>query len=169
MQKLNLPEGLHMRPARDDDKAFIASLYRSTRHDLRLADAEQDYIETLIDMQHHAQTVGYGEKFPNAMYFIVEKHNEKVGRVVVDFGPNEIRIVDIALLPAARGHGFGKGIVQSLQAASASTRVPLLLVVERLNVGARQLYAGLGFQLAERDDLHDLLIWYPTQTIGATA
>ncbi len=165
MQNLNLPDGLYMRPARDSDKSFIETLYKSTRDDLRMADADTEYIEEIIEIQHRAQTQGYGDKFPNAMYFIIEKHTERVGRVVVDFGPNEIRIVDIALIPAAQNHGFGKGVVQSLQAASASTRVPLLLAVEHINVGARRLYASLGFQLEERSDLYDLLIWHPTSPI----
>jgi len=166
MQKLNLPDGLYMRPACGSDKGFIETLYKTTRDDLRMIDAEDDYIEELIDMQHQAQTIGYGDKFPNAMYFIVEKHNESVGRVVVDFGPNEIRVVDIALIPKARGKGFGKGVIQSIQMAATSTRVPLLLAVEHANLSARQLYASLGFQLEERSDLHDLLIWYPTNTIA---
>ncbi|MFC1750245.1 GNAT family N-acetyltransferase [Pseudomonadota bacterium] len=165
MQKLNLPDGLYMRPARDSDNPFIEQLYKTTRDDLRMADGESGFIEELIDMQHRAQTVGYGDKFPNAMYFIIEKHNERVGRVVVDFGPNEIRIVDLALLPKARGLGFGKGIIQSLQTASASAGAPLLLSVENINVGAKRLYASLGFQLEESSEIYDLLIWYPTQPI----
>lgn len=159
--KNNMPDGLGMRPARPADNGFIESLYRSTRDDLRQIDAEQDFIETLIEQQHHAQTVGYGELFPNAMYFIIEKQGESIGRVVLDFGTNEIRLVDIALIPSARNKGYGKNIVQTLQYAAGSARAPLYLSVLKMNQPARQLYQQLGFQLAEAGDVSDLLVWCP--------
>ena len=162
MQKLNLPDGLYMRPARDSDKYFIESLYKATRDDLRMADAEDEYIEGLIELQHRAQTQGYGDKFPNAMYFIIEKHHERVGRVAVDFGSNEIRLVDIALLPVARGKGFAKGVVQSLQVAAAKVMTPLTLCVDKLNVPAYQLYLSLGFRVENSDGATDFLVWYPS-------
>lgn len=161
MQNLNLPDGLYMRPARDSDRIFMESLYKSTRDDLRLIDAEEDFIEELIDMQQNAQSEGYGDKFPNAMYFIIEKHNERVGRVVVDFGPNEVRLVDIAIIPAARGNGFGKGVIQALQMAAAKICVPLTLCVYKTNVDAYRLYLSLGFQVADTSPTNDMLMWYP--------
>ena len=81
--KLTSSNELGMRPARPSDSGFIESLYRSTREDLRLVDAEDDFIEALITMQQQAQTVGYGNLFPNAMTFIVEKQGEPIGRVMV--------------------------------------------------------------------------------------
>lgn len=161
MQKLNLPDGLYMRPATGSDKIFIESLYKSTRDDLEMIDAERGFVEELKDMQHHAQTEGYGAQFPNAMYFIVEKHHEKIGRVVVDFGPNEVRIVDIAFIPEARSKGFGKAVLQSLQVAATSVHAPLFLSVAKTNIPALTLYASLGFQVAEVGDVYDLLVWYP--------
>ena len=156
-----MPDGLGLRPARPADNGFIESLYRSTRDDLQLIDAEQEFIETLIEQQHHAQTEGYGDLFPNAMYFIVEKQGESIGRVVIDFGMNEIRLVDVALIPTARNKGYGKSIVQTLQYAAGSARAPLYLSVLKMNQPARQLYHQLGFQFAEASDTHDLLVWYP--------
>jgi len=150
-----------MRPAREGDNYFIESLYKANRDDLRLIDAEDDFIESLIDMQHKAQTQGYGDTFPNAMYFIVEKHNERVGRVVLDFSPNEIRIIDIALLPAAQGHGFASGIIKALQLSATKSRTPLALSVYKTNMPARQLYATLGFKLVDSNANIDFLAWQP--------
>lgn len=158
-----MPDGLGLRPARSADNGFIESLYRSTRTDLQQLDAEPDFIETLIEQQHHAQTVGYGDMFPNAMYFIIEKQGESIGRVVIDFGMNEVRLVDIALIPAARSKGYGKNIIQTLQYAAGSSRAPLYLSVLKINQAARQLYHQLGFQLAEAGTVSDLLVWYPDE------
>jgi GNAT superfamily N-acetyltransferase len=159
--KLDLPHGLGMRPARAADAGFLEALHHSTRNDLRLIDGEPDFIESLVEMQHRAQTVGYGDQFPEAMYFIVEKLGESVGRVVVHFGRAEIRIVDLALIPAARGLGFGAGIIKSMQMAAAQVGAPLTLAVMRFRPKLRQLYASLGFQIAQASPMADLMVWFP--------
>ena len=159
---LRLPDGLDIRPARDSDRPFIESLYHTTRDDLRLIDAESDFIESLIEQQQHAQTVGYGDQFPNAMYFIIEKQGERVGRVVIDFGHNEIRIVDIALIPEARGRGYGSGVLRALKHAAKSVCAPLVLSVHRQNPAARRLYEQEGFRLEQSDQMNDQMIWYPS-------
>lgn len=157
-----LPGNLRIRPARPEDSGFIEGLYRSTRQDLRLIDAEADFIEELIGMQHNAQTVGYGEQFPNAMYFVIERHEERIGRLVVDFGSNEVHVVDIALIPEARGQGYGTQILRVLQQAAAQTRAPLVLLVSRLNPQAKQTYLSLGFRVEQSDAMNERMAWYPT-------
>ncbi len=161
--QFNLTNGLSIRPARDNDKSFIALLHNSTRDDLRLIDAEDDFIETLIEQQHHAQTVGYGEMFPNAMYFIIEKQFERIGRVVIDFGMNDVRLIDLAFIPLARGKGYGSDVIQMLQKAAAMNRVPLTLSVINHNYAAKALYLRLGFLVQSSTGMHEQLIWYPNQ------
>ena len=56
---IKLPAGLQLRPMRSSDNAFMESLYKSTRDDLRMLDAEEDFIEEFIDLQRRAQTQGY--------------------------------------------------------------------------------------------------------------
>ncbi|MCU7924125.1 MAG: GNAT family N-acetyltransferase [Candidatus Thiodiazotropha sp. (ex Dulcina madagascariensis)] len=158
---LHLPDGLGIRPARDSDRPFIESLYNTTRNDLRLIDAEADFIESLIEQQQQAQTVGYGDQFPNAMYFIIEKQGERIGRIVIDFGPNEIRIIDVALIPMARGKGYGTGIIRALKHAAGSACSPLVLSVYKSNPAARQLYEQEGFRVEQSDQMIDQMAWYP--------
>lgn len=164
MQKnsINLPVGLSMRASRPSDQGFIEALFNSTRDDLRLLDAETDFIETLIDLQHHAQTVGYGEMYPNAMYYIVEMHQERVGRVVVDFGANTVDIVDIAFIRPARCKGYVTGVIQALQMAAAKMQVPLCATVNLANPALRQTYAGLGFATDWVDGMAERLVWLPS-------
>lgn len=156
-----LPAGLAIRPERSADKGFIENLYRATREDLRLLDAEPDFIEALIEMQFKAQRQGYGDQHPDAMYFIVESHFEPVGRLALSMGPNEVRIIDIAFLPAARGKGFGKGVIQALQMTAQKVPAPLTLLVMHGNVQAARLYASLGFRPEQQNDTHVLMVWYP--------
>ncbi|MGE5493525.1 MAG: GNAT family N-acetyltransferase [Actinomycetota bacterium] len=158
---IRLPDNLGIRPARDEDQGFIASLYRSSRDDLRLVDAEDDFIEELILMQHRAQALGYGDAYPNAYYFIVENLGEKIGRVIVDFGHNEIRLVDVTFIREARGKGFGSSVIRALQHAAGQARAPLTITVHRSNPGAKRLYLALGFHVEQSDPMLELMAWYP--------
>ncbi|MBB1300738.1 GNAT family N-acetyltransferase [Pseudoalteromonas sp. SR41-8] len=159
--KLNIPKGLNIRPSNANDKPFLEKLHSLMRQDLQLIDGEKDFVESIVEMQFKAQTQGYGDKFPNAMYFIIEKHHEAIGKATIDFGPNEIRIVDIGFLPSARGHGFGSAIIQSFQSAALQSGAPLTLTVEQHNFAAKRLYQKLGFKIESIKAPYELLIWYP--------
>lgn len=161
---MKFQDGLSLRPMATSDKAFIESLYRSTRDDLRLIDAEDDFIEGLIEMQQYAQTQGYGDMFPNAMYFVAEYHSERIGRVVLDFGQNEIRVIDIALIPAARGKGYGGQILQAVQLTAAKVMAPVALTVRADHMLAKRLYSRLGFTVEEAQIPYERMIWYPSSS-----
>lgn len=53
-----LPNGLTIRPARPGDKAFLEKLHRDQREDLKMIDADRDFVEELLEMQLRAQTGG---------------------------------------------------------------------------------------------------------------
>lgn len=70
-----------------------------------------------------------------------------VGRLYVDRREREIRIVDIALLPEARGQGIGTALLGALIDESQAAGKPLTIHVERQNPALRW-YEGLGFRPA---------------------
>lgn len=144
------------------DKPFLESLYKSTREDLELIVGEStDFIEHLKEQQQSAQIDGYGDQFPNALYFIIEYHREKVGRIVVDFGHNEIRVVDLTLVKAARGKGLGSAVLRSFVECAEQVKAPLTLSVLTTNIAAKKLYFGLGFVIEYSQPPRDHLIYYP--------
>lgn len=161
MQKLQLPDGLSVRPANGKDQVFLEALYQSTRDDLGLMDVSAEQKAELMEMQFRAQTQGYGDAYPNAMYFIIEKHLEAIGKATLDFGPNEVRLIDLALIPAARGKGLGAAVVQAFQQASAAVAVPMTLTVLQENTVAKVLYQRLGFVTTAVQQPYELMIWYP--------
>ena len=162
MDTTHFPNGLSIRPVLAKDSGFIESLYRSTRSDLRLINAENDFVESLIEQQFYAQTIGYGSMYPDAMYFIIEKLGEAIGRVILDFGNNEVLIVDLAFIPAARGKGFGRCVIQGLQATAARVQAPLTLSVHPANLSAKRLYLDLGFRVDQRTPMSERMAWHPT-------
>ncbi|WP_245921504.1 GNAT family N-acetyltransferase [Bowmanella denitrificans] len=161
MNGMNLGQGLNIRPSKPTDKPFLEQLHNATREDLRYMEGERDYVESIIQMQFRAQTEGYGSQFPNAMYFVVEKQQQPIGKVTLDFGPNEIRIMDIAFVPVARGKGFGEEVMRCLQNAAAQVGVPLTLSVLSTNTQAKKLYLKLGFSVQNITPPYEFMAWVP--------
>lgn len=159
--RLELSHGISLRLVRASDAAFLARLHHSRRDDLRCINGDGDFIEMLIEDQQRYQTIGYGTCFPEATEFIVEKLGEPIGRVMVDFGPNEVRILDIGLIRPALGSGFGTGVLRALQAAAAKVPAPLTLSVLWSNPRAKRVYASLGFTVGESRSGVDFMVWYP--------
>ncbi|WP_199155576.1 GNAT family N-acetyltransferase [Chromobacterium sp. ASV23] len=157
----SMAHGLSLRPVRSGDEACINRIYRSARPDLLLIDGEADLIETVQRQQFQVLQMGAGQQFPNAMHFMVEKVGSAVGVVMVDFGHNEVRIIFLAMLPEARGKGYGKVVLQGLQQAARQVCCPLAAVVWHNNGQARKLYQSLGFVLEEPGAMADKLVWYP--------
>jgi ribosomal protein S18 acetylase RimI-like enzyme len=78
---------------------------------------------------------------------VILAHGESAGRLYVARWEDEIRIVDIALLPGFRGRGLGSALLRGLMAEADAARKPLSIHVE-VNNPARQWYERLGFQPA---------------------
>lgn len=150
-----------IRPATSQDKPFLEKLYHCTRDDLKTIEGDKEFVDELIQMQFRAQTEGYGNQFPNAMYFIVEKLQQPIGKISVDFGHSEIRIIDIAFIKEAQNKGFGQEILKYLQNAAATVCTPLTLSVMNDNYSAKAVYQKLGFVVESISAPYELLIWHP--------
>ncbi|MBV6754132.1 GNAT family N-acetyltransferase [Pseudomonas chlororaphis] len=153
--------GLSMRPSRPTDGPFLQSLYRSARPELQWIDADPEVVEQVVAQQFQVQERGIGDHFPDAMHYVVEKLDTPIGVLSADFGPNEIRVLYLAFIPAARGKGFGRSVLQGVQKAAEQVRCPVATVVWASNPQARQHYLALGFRVEERSPGADRLVWYP--------
>lgn len=81
---------------------------------------------------------------------------EPAGRLYVARWEREIRIVDIAVLPAFRGRGVGTELLHRLMEEADAARKPLTIHVERENP-ARTLYDRLGFRPAGEHGVYVLM------------
>lgn len=158
---LELPAGLHVRPSNESDDVFLLELYQSTRTDLDLINAPDDFILELKKSQYTAQTQSYQEQFPNAMLFTLEYYGKRIGRAIVDFGHNEVFVVDISMIEEAQGKGLGSSVIRSFMHCSTQAGIPLRLSVLQQNTGAKALYSRLGFVFEEQIGLRDYLAYYP--------
>ena len=154
---------LVLRPAKPTDAPFIEGIYHSARPDLLLIDGSPELIASVQQQQWQVMTMGSGENNPNAMHFIVEKQHSQLGVVMVDFGHQEVRIIFLAILPQARGQGYGKQVLQGLQQAAQRVGCPLAAVVWQHNTQAQRLYHELGFVPQDSGEMANKWLWYPAR------
>jgi ribosomal protein S18 acetylase RimI-like enzyme len=142
---------VRLRPARASDRALLFEVYASTRtEELAVVPWAEPTKQAFLEQQFEAQDVHYRRHYPDASFEVIEVDGEPAGRLYVDRWDEEIRIIDIALLPGFRGRGIGAALLQELidEAAGAGKRVSIH--VEREN-RARTLYERLGFTVVADD------------------
>jgi ribosomal protein S18 acetylase RimI-like enzyme len=136
-------------PVEPGDREFLYRVYASTRaEELAVVpwdDAEKD---AFLRAQFDAQDRWYHEHYSRASYEVVVIDGEPAGRLYLFRGEREIRIVDIALLPAHRGNGIGSSLLRDLLAEADAVGKRVSIHVERVNPALR-LYERLGFAVAE--------------------
>lgn len=146
--------GLELRGVDVRDADFLRELYTSTRWDeLATTGWPDDGKHAFLAQQWDAQRQYYGKHYAQADNLVLE-HDEAgpIGRLVIHSGA-DLRLVDIALVPAWRGHGLGTGLLQMLCAQADQLRLPIVAHVETFNP-ARRLYARLGFHVEDDNQIY---------------
>jgi ribosomal protein S18 acetylase RimI-like enzyme len=153
-------EGITLRPIRPEDEGFLFDVYASTRVDeldaLGWSDAQR---ETLLRMQFRAQHQSYLAQFPMADFQIILWHERPIGRLYIERKTDEMRGIDIALVPEYRQAGIGTAILRDLLAEAARDGKPFRIHVEKFN-RAQQLYKRLGFTTLD-DGAYLFMEWRP--------
>jgi GNAT superfamily N-acetyltransferase len=148
-----------LRAATTADASFCFTLYASTRaEEMSATGWPAAQREAFLRQQFTARTEGYRSAFPGATHSVIVVDRKPVGALVVHRTHEEIRLVDIALLPARRGRGLGSCILQKLIEEARTTQLPLRLQVLKNNP-AQQLYLRLGFAPTGENGLYFKLEW----------
>ena len=150
---------LKLRFVEDADLPFLKILYGTTRAaELEQVPWDDQQKSQFISMQFNAQHTYYHEQFKQAAFAVVLKNKQAVGRIYLDIREREIRIIDIALMPAYQKMGIGKALLLGVQAMAESSELPITIHVEKNNP-AMGLYQHLGYQMIEDQGVYDLMRW----------
>jgi ribosomal protein S18 acetylase RimI-like enzyme len=148
---------LLFRPIGDDDLPFLSALYASTREGELAASGWPDAAKRdFLAQQFAAQHTHYMRHYPGAEWLIAETGGRAVGRLYFVRWPRDVRIIDIALMPAARNHGYGTAMLGDLIDEAGAERKAVSIHVERRNP-ALALYRRLRFEIAEDKGVYLLL------------
>jgi ribosomal protein S18 acetylase RimI-like enzyme len=150
-----------LRPVRPEDEPFLLRLYATTRlAELAQVPWTNEQKEAFITMQFLAQRDHYHEHFPNASYDVILLDDNPIGRLYVLREPEEMRILDLSLMPQVRRQGIGTPLIEGvMQEAKASGR-RLRIYLETFNP-AVALFERLGFTRIQDDGMNFLMEWQP--------
>lgn len=152
-----------LRPIVDSDVEFLRQLYITTRNDIASAPFSNEEKDLLFNHQFNAQHTYYQHVFPDANFDIVLLGNTRIGRIYVDYGPSEVRVIDISILPEFRGRGFGTELLHAVLDRAAMNETPVRLRVEPDNP-ALKLYTRLGFRKIADEQVNWHLEWNSEDT-----
>ncbi|MBJ7310374.1 GNAT family N-acetyltransferase [Rugamonas sp. CCM 8940] len=145
-------------PAMPGHQAFLLALYTGTREDLAGLDCDGEGLQNLVRLQFKAQQQYYQAQFPLAAAQLVLLDDSPVGRIIVERGATELRLVDICLLPGFQRRGIGQRLLRLLMEQAAQAALPLRLSV-LLDNPAQHLYQRLGFVAGAVAGIHLSMEW----------
>ncbi len=154
---------IQLRLFSEKDLKFLENVYASTREQelKQVTDWTDEIKQAFLSQQFNAQHNYYLENYVGAKFLVIEKQKEPIGRLYIDenFGENEIRIMDITLLPAWRNSGIGNYILTEINKLAKKLSKKVTIHVESFNP-AMKLYFRLGFKkISETNGVYHLLEW----------
>ncbi len=159
--ELNTQREITRRPITPEDEALLYRIYASTREDeLALVDWNDEQKAAFLMMQFTAQHRYYQEHYPDAAFEVILLDGHPAGRLYVDRWPDDIRIIDIALLPEYRNAGIGTTLLKEILEEAAQAGKKVSIHVERFNQAMR-LYQRLGFTQVGEHGVYYLMEWSP--------
>lgn len=154
-------DAITLRPATEADYPFMRLLYGAGRaEEMQHFPFDDETKARFLDQQFAAQSEHYRIHYPTCERNIIEHAGQPIGRLWVDEWRDQIRLVDIALMPEWRGSGIGGKLVRDVLARGGRVGKPVTIHVEAYNPALR-LYERLGFVQVDTNGVYYLMKWTP--------
>lgn len=129
------------------DLTFLFEIYRQTRmQELAATDWNNEQKNLFLQMQFDTQHRYYQQIYGNDDFLLILLRENPVGRLYIGHWPDEIRIIDISLLPQYQKKGIGTKILCRIIKQARQKEKLVSLHVEKNNPALR-LYQRFGFEL----------------------
>jgi ribosomal protein S18 acetylase RimI-like enzyme len=152
---------IKLRDALPEDESFLFEVYTSTRaEEIALVPWDDEQRKSFLTMQFAAQHSHYRAQFPDASYSVILRDDLPLGRFYVRKDKDEIRILDITILPEYRNSGIGTSLLRELLDEAAQSKKRVLIYVETFNPSLR-LFERLGFKSIAEEGINFLMEWCP--------
>lgn len=150
---------IRLRPTTATDDPFLCALYASTRtEELAPVPWTEEQKRAFLEMQFRAQSLHYSTHYASASFMVIESGGEPIGRLIVDRRPEDIRVIDISLMPEYRGRGIGTMFLRELLNEAEASSKPVSIHVEHFNPAMR-LYERLGFRHIDSNGVYHRMEW----------
>lgn len=156
-------QGFQLRLETAEDLNFLGRLYVSTRwEELQQTGWTDAQKQAFLQQQFSCQYTHYQLHYADAVRGILEQNGVPCGRLYLQQVPDDLRIVDISLLPEWRGQGIGAALIGTVFELARSRRSIVSIHVESFNP-ARRLYDRLGFQEVADLGVYRRMHWTPPE------
>lgn len=161
-------ETISFRTETEDDLEFLCRLYMSTREEeLRPVPWPVEQKIAFLVQQFEAQRSHYYGNYDKAEFLVILENDVPIGRLYLHRRPEDLRIVDIALMPEHRRRGIGGMLLRELIERSRGEGLTVSIHVE-FNNPAMHLYERLGFRQIESSGVYHLMEWRPENEADAS-
>jgi len=138
--------GVVLRRARGDDVALECAVYvEGRRAEMAVAGWPDAVLEAFLADQFRLQSLHYARHYADADRWIVEVDGVAAGRLILIVAGEELRVVDVGLLPAFRGRGIGTALIDFAAGQAGARGLARIGLHVEPNNPARRLYLRLGF------------------------
>lgn len=142
-----------------DDEAFLFEVYLSSRgDDLTEMGWDAERVRSFLETQYAAQQRFLKANYPQGEDRIITLDTQPIGRIVVERNDQEIRVVDVALLPQYRNSGIGTYLIRELLTEAARLGKPFRTQVIRSSA-AIGLFERLGIVKIGETGSHYQMEW----------
>lgn len=114
--------------------------------------------------QFQAQSTHYATHFGSADFLIILQGKSQIGRLYVDRTEEEIRVIDIAILPEFRGKGYGTTLMTNLLNEGRIADKPVRLHAEKM-ARVVEFYRRLGFEVINELEMHFFMECSPSRSL----
>lgn len=160
--RIILREAITFRPETEEDLEFLYRLYASLREEeLKPVAWSDEQKHAFLRQQFNAQRAHYHGNYASAEYLIIMETEAPIGRLYLHRRPEDVRIMDIALLPEHCGRGIGGLLIRELLDEAGAAGQSVSIHVE-INNPAMRLYERLGFKQIDTYGVYHLMEWRQT-------
>ncbi len=122
------------RPATRYDKDLLRAIFTDSRSSC-FAALPVPLAVALLEVQFRAHRNDRALHWPHAVDQVIEVRGVPAGRVTVSIGDDEIRIIDLALLPGFRGQGIAQKMLNDVRQEAAEVGLPLRMTAAQQRDG----------------------------------
>ena len=151
------PASTNLTPVSSSDEPFLVELYASTRaEEMALVPWSGEQKQAFLQIQFEAQNQYYRERYPNASFDLIKLNDHPVGRLYLAELADEIRIIDLAFLPAHFDAGVFVALVEEILQKGAQVGKPVRVYLE-INDPQTEVFVRLGFRKTSEHGIY--LLW----------
>ncbi|MEY4550504.1 MAG: hypothetical protein RL685_6699 [Pseudomonadota bacterium] len=163
---VELGPGICLRPMSAGDLPFLSALYAATREgELAQVSWTAEEKAAFLSFQFNCQHQHYQQHYAGADFDIIESQGEPIGRLYLALLGDDLRIMDIALIPSARRRGIGSRLLTAVIERARREGRSVSIHVERNNP-ALALYERLGFTVQEDRGVYLFLVHSPPARVA---